>query len=216
MFLIDTCGQVLFLYVSRWLKGFYQFGRAAIARYYRQGRTSHKHIFCMVLESESLRSRFWQGWFLLRNLLLGLLSLWGLIGPFPFSSESLMPLCVPEFPSLWKHQSHRMRTNPVASFYLNGASFKDAISKYSAFLLCLACCTCGIGSSQARGPIRAVAVDLCPGDVGSEPCLQPAPQPTGTPDPRPTERGQGWNPHPRGYWSASFLLLHSGNSQIRL
>ena len=106
MFLIDTCDQVLFLYVSTWLKGFYQFGRAAIARYYRQGRTSHKHIFCMVLESESLRSRFWQGWFLLRNVLLGLLSLCGLIGPFPLSSESLMPLCVSEFPSLYENTSH--------------------------------------------------------------------------------------------------------------
>ena len=35
---------------------------------------------------------------------------------------------------------------------------------------------------------------------------------TATWDPLPTERGQGSNPHPHGYWSDSFLLRHSRNS----
>ena len=35
--------------------------------------------------------------------------------------------------------------------------------------------------------------------VGPKPCLQPVPQLTATPDPRPTERGQGLNVHLHGY-----------------
>ena len=35
--------------------------------------------------------------------------------------------------------------------------------------------------------------------TGSEPRLQCTPQVTATPDPQPTERGQGLNPHPHGY-----------------
>ena len=35
----------------------------------------------------------------------------------------------------------------------------------------------------------------------SEPCLQPTPQLTATPDLQPTERGQGLNLSPHGYWS---------------
>ena len=52
--------------------------------------------------------------------------------------------------------------------------------------------------SQARGLIGAVAAGLrqSHSNVGSEPCLQPTPQLTATPDPKPTERGQGSNPHP--------------------
>ena len=43
----------------------------------------------------------------------------------------------------------------------------------------------GYGGSQARGQIRAVAAGLCQSysNVGSEPCLQPTPQLTATPDP---------------------------------
>ena len=40
------------------------------------------------------------------------------------------------------------------------------------------------GDSQARGQIRAVAAGLhSHGNAGSEPCLQPTPQLTATPDP---------------------------------
>ena len=57
------------------------------------------------------------------------------------------------------------------------------------------------GSSQARGRIRAAAAGLhhCLRNMGSELCLQPTPQLTATPDPRPTEQGLGSNPHPHGY-----------------
>ena len=56
------------------------------------------------------------------------------------------------------------------------------------------------GSSQARDRIRATAVSLhhSHSNVGSKPHLRPIPQLTATPDPQPTERGQGLNPHPQG------------------
>ena len=56
------------------------------------------------------------------------------------------------------------------------------------------------GSSQARGPIRAAAASLhhSHSNVGSKPRLQPIPQLTATPDPQPTERGQGSNLPPHG------------------
>ena len=52
--------------------------------------------------------------------------------------------------------------------------------------------------SQARGLIRAVATGLhrSHSSAGSEPRLQPTPQLRATPDPSPTEQGQGSNPHP--------------------
>ena len=55
-------------------------------------------------------------------------------------------------------------------------------------------------SSQAQGPIRAVASGLhhSHSNTRSEPHLQPTPQLTATPDPSPTERGQGSNPQPHG------------------
>ena len=45
------------------------------------------------------------------------------------------------------------------------------------------------GSSQARGPIGAVATGLCHShsNTGSEPSLQPTPQLTATLNPQPTE-----------------------------
>ena len=54
------------------------------------------------------------------------------------------------------------------------------------------------GDSQARGPIGAAATSLhqSHSNVWSEPCLQPAPQLTATPDCQPTEQGQGPNPQP--------------------
>ena len=56
-------------------------------------------------------------------------------------------------------------------------------------------------SSQARGRIGAVATDLhgSHSNSGSEPKLQPTPQRTATPDPWPTEQGQGSNLQPHGY-----------------
>lgn len=56
------------------------------------------------------------------------------------------------------------------------------------------------GSSQARGQIRAVAAGLhhSHSNAGSEPRMRPTPQLIATPDPYPTERGQGSNPHPPG------------------
>ena len=63
--------------------------------------------------------------------------------------------------------------------------------------------------SQARGRIGVVATGLHHSHCNSEP-----PQLVAMPDPRATERGQGWNPHPRGYESASFPRRHNGNSHI--
>ena len=53
------------------------------------------------------------------------------------------------------------------------------------------------GGSQARGRIRATAAGLLPShsNIRSEP---PTPQLTATPDPQPTEQGQGSNPQPHG------------------
>ena len=56
------------------------------------------------------------------------------------------------------------------------------------------------GVSQARGQIGAIAAGLCHShsNLGSKPRLQPTPQLVTTPDPQPTEQGQGWNPKPHG------------------
>ena len=56
------------------------------------------------------------------------------------------------------------------------------------------------GGSQARGLIGALATGLRQShrNAGSEPSLQPTPQLTATPDPQPTEQGQGSNPQPHG------------------
>ena len=56
-----------------------------------------------------------------------------------------------------------------------------------------------------QGPNRAVAAGLhhSHSNAGSEPCLQPTLQLTVTPDPSPTERGQGLNPSPHSYWLGS-------------
>ena len=54
------------------------------------------------------------------------------------------------------------------------------------------------GGSQASGPFRAVAAGLCHSHSNNEskPSLQPIPQLMATPDPQPTEQGQGSNPRP--------------------
>ena len=48
--------------------------------------------------------------------------------------------------------------------------------------------------------------------MGSKPYLRPTPQLTATPDPQPTERGQGSNTH--HYGLVLFVLLHNGNSEL--
>ena len=57
------------------------------------------------------------------------------------------------------------------------------------------------GSSQARGPIRAIAAgpSLGHSKKGSGPHQQTAPQLRATLDPGPTKPGQGLNVHPHGY-----------------
>ena len=56
------------------------------------------------------------------------------------------------------------------------------------------------GSSQPRGPIGAIVTGLhhSHSNAGSQPCLRPTPQLTATPDPEPTEQGQGSNLPPHG------------------
>ena len=57
------------------------------------------------------------------------------------------------------------------------------------------------GSSQTRDQIGATAAGLCHShsNAGSELSLQPTPQLTAIPDPRPTEQGQRSNPYPHGF-----------------
>ena len=61
------------------------------------------------------------------------------------------------------------------------------------------------GGFQAKGLIGAVATSLhqSHSNVGSESRLQPTSQLTATPDPQPTEQGQGSNPQPHGSHSDS-------------
>ena len=59
------------------------------------------------------------------------------------------------------------------------------------------------GGSQARDPIGAVAAGLLHSNEGSELPLQPTPQLAATPDPKPTEHGQGSNLQPHGSSSDS-------------
>ena len=61
--------------------------------------------------------------------------------------------------------------------------------------------TAAYGSSQARGGMGATAVGLHHShrNAGSEPSLQATPKLRATPDPYPTERGQGLKLSPHGY-----------------
>ena len=70
------------------------------------------------------------------------------------------------------------------------------------------------GSSQARDGIEATAASLhlSHSNTRSELCLQATPQLAAMLAPKPTERGQGSNLHPHGYWSDSFPLHHNENS----
>ena len=57
------------------------------------------------------------------------------------------------------------------------------------------------GSSQARGPIGAIASGLGHSHSNTipEPSLCLIPKLMAMPDPEPTEQGQGSNPRPHGY-----------------
>ena len=70
------------------------------------------------------------------------------------------------------------------------------------------------GNSDARGWTGATAAGLCHShsNMGSEPHLQPTPQPMAMPDPWLTEQGRGLNPHPHGYQLDLFPLHHNRNS----
>ena len=72
------------------------------------------------------------------------------------------------------------------------------------------------GSSQARGRIGVVPAGLHQNHSNnrSSLSLRPTPQLTATPDPQPTEHGQGSNLCPHRYQSDSFPLSHNGNSYI--
>ena len=69
-------------------------------------------------------------------------------------------------------------------------------------------------SSQARSLIGATAAGLHHNhsNARSKPCLQTTSQLMATPDPKPTERGQGLNPQPHHSQLDSFLLCHNRNS----
>ena len=73
------------------------------------------------------------------------------------------------------------------------------------------------GDSKAMGQIGAVTASLHHGhsNVGSKLHLGSTPQLRATPDPWPTEWGQGSNLQPYGYWSDLFPLGHSGNFSPR-
>ena len=67
------------------------------------------------------------------------------------------------------------------------------------------------GASQAKSQIRATAAGVhhSHSNAGSETHLRSeTPQLMALLEPRPTERGQGSNPHPHGYESDSFPLRH--------
>ena len=70
------------------------------------------------------------------------------------------------------------------------------------------------GGSQARALIGAVATGLRQSHSNArfKPSLRPTAQLTATPDPQPTEQGQGLNPQPHGSYSDLFPLHHDGNS----
>ena len=73
------------------------------------------------------------------------------------------------------------------------------------------------GSFQAGVPIKAATAGLhhSHSSARSEPHLRSTPQLMATPDPRPTEQGQGWNLCPHGYPSSLLPLSHSGNSEFQ-
>ena len=76
-------------------------------------------------------------------------------------------------------------------------------------------CTHSIWRSAGQGSMGAIAASLhhSHSNTRSKLHLQPIPQFKATPDPLPTEQGQGSNLRPHGYQQNSFPLSHNGNSQ---
>ena len=117
--------------------------------------------------------------------------------------------CAPSHPVLIS------RPNVTAKFWSHCEPSQNTILlfKFSLFLLFRAA-PAAYGVYQARGQIGATAAGLHyhHSNIRSEPCLQPTPQFTATPDPLPTERDQGSNPQPHGSQWDSFPLCHDENS----
>ena len=94
---------------------------------------------------------------------------------------------------------------PTSSWILVGFVSPEPGQEPNILLFCLFVCLVfcpfraapiAYGVSQARGQIGAVASGLGQrhSNMGSEPRLRPTPQLMATPDPQPTEQGQGSNP----------------------
>ena len=82
------------------------------------------------------------------------------------------------------------------------------------FFFLFYCCICGIWSSWARSQIGAAAAGPHHGhsDTASKPHLWPILQLLAMLDPKPVERGQGWNPHP--HRDNITELSYNGNSDF--
>ena len=107
---------------------------------------------------------------------------------------------------------------------LEAVSLEMLLPKFTCFF-CFFVCVCfffflvfclfktapvAYGGSHARGPIGAVAAGLhhSHSSTASEPHLRPTPQLMATPDPQPTEQGQGIEP------VSSWRLSQEGNSSL--
>ena len=98
------------------------------------------------------------------------------------------------------HLVYNWPSSAVSSYDARGGGVVPYFFLFLFFLLFRAAPTAH-GSSQARGPIGAVATSLrhSHSNMGSEPRLQTTPELTVVPDPSPTEQGQGSNLSPHGY-----------------
>ena len=125
----------------------------------------------------------------LKEILLPSFCRWGhwgspRLGHLPTSS--LLESSRTEFtPSLWN----------LKALYLY-LPFYVWISAYFFFFFFCWAAPVAYGSSQAKGPTRAVANSLRHSNVESKSHLWPTPQLTAMPDPQPTDQGQGLNPQP--------------------
>ena len=81
----------------------------------------------------------------------------------------------------------------------------NSLSLFLSFSLFFRAAPVAYRGSQVRGPIGAVAARLhhSHSNAGSKLCLRPIAQFMATPDPQPTERGQGSNLCPHGCQSGS-------------
>ena len=79
------------------------------------------------------------------------------------------------------------------------------------FLFSATPATCGVSLAGAR--IGATPAGLChsQSNTGSKQSLRPIAQLMATPDPQPSKRGPGSNPHPHGYQVGSLPPSHNRN-----